>query len=161
VCYDRGFGVKADHDRARKYFEEAVKLGNSSALYELAMLQMGQGKKQEALVNFQRAAGGSADANFALGQMYYFGTNVAQDRARGLRCIRTAAGGNHVEALFFLAGLTFNGEPDAPALDEAIRFAQLAENFGHPQAARVREKLEQRRKDRNAAPEEATRARSS
>jgi TPR repeat protein len=160
LCYERGLGVKANPGRAKKYNDQALKRGNSSALTELAMQQMKQGRKEEALATFERAAPQSPDAAYALGQMYYFGTNVEQDKAKALKFIRLAANGNQVNALFFLAALTFNGEPDAPTLDQAIRYAQQAENSGHQQAAQVREKLEQRRKEKIETPEETARSRS-
>lgn len=159
LCYLRGLGVKANPARAQKYFDTAIKLGNSNALTELAMQQMKRGKIAEGVATFHRAANGSPDANYALGQMYYLGTNVPQDKDKGLKFILTAARGNQVNALFFLAALTYKHEPNAPVLDDAIRYAQQAENIGHPQAAEVREMLEKRRQDKAAAPEEATRAR--
>jgi TPR repeat protein len=159
-CYERGLGVKANPGRAKKYNELAIKHGNGSALTELAMQQMKQGKREEAVATFLRAAPTSPDAAYALGQMYYFGTNVEQDKAKALQFIRLAANGNQINALFFLAALTYNQEPDAPTLEQAILYAQQAENIGHNQAGAVREKLEQRRKSKEATPEEAARARS-
>lgn len=160
LCYERGLGVKANPGRAKKYNEQAIKRGNGSALTELAMEQMRQGKKEEAIVTYLRAAPTSPDAAYALGQMYYFGTNVEQDKTKAMQFIRLAANGNQINALFFLAALAYNKEPEAPPLEQAILYAQQAENIGHKQAGEVREKLEQRRKSMEAAPEEATRARS-
>lgn len=160
LCYERGLGVKPHPGRAKKYNEQAVKLGNGSALTELAMQQMKQGKREEAIATFLRAAPTSPDAAYALGQMYYFGTNVAQDKTRALQFIRLAANGNQINALFFLAALTYNQEHEAPTLEQAILYALQAENIGHKQAGEVRRKLEQRRKSNQATPEEAARTRS-
>jgi len=158
--YERGLGVKANPGRAKKYNEQAIKRGNGSALTELAMEQMRQGKREEAIATYLRAAPTSPDAAYALGQMYYFGTNVEQDKTKAMQFVRLAANGNQVNALFFLAALAYNKEPEAPPLEQAILYAQQAENIGHKQAGEVREKLEQRRKSMEAAPEETARARS-
>lgn len=161
VCYDQGLGVKPNANRSKKYAQQAIKRGNGSALNQLAMQQMKQGKVDEAISTFQRAVPNSPDAAYSLGQMYYFGTNVTEDKLKALQFIQRAADGNHVNALFFLGALTYNGAPNAPTLEQAIRYAQMAENIGHPKAGELREKLELRRKAKEATPEEKTRARSS
>ena len=159
--YLNGIGVKADPDKAHKYFDRATALGNGDALTRLGMRQLAEKNASAALDNFQKAAKSSPKACFYLGQMYYFGTNVEKNETKALRFMRDAAEGNQLDALLFLATLTFNRANGAPALDEAIRFAQQAETGGLDKARVLREKLEQRRKDANAAPEEATRARAS
>ncbi|MDP2138622.1 MAG: hypothetical protein Q8J74_12310 [Candidatus Didemnitutus sp.] len=161
VCYDQGLGVKPNASRSKKYAQQAIKRGNGSALNQLAIQQMKQGKLAEAIATFHRAVPNSPEAAYSLGQMYYFGTNVTQDKLKALQFIQRAADGNHVNALFFLGALTYEGEPNAPTLEQAIRYAQMAENIGHPKAGLLREKLELRRKVKEATPEEKTRARSS
>jgi hypothetical protein len=160
-CYKYGWGVKQRPERAKSYFDRAVKLGNPDALYRFAMQTMAAGKNQEALVLFEKAAPDSPAASFALGQIYFFGTNVTQDHAKAWRLLRSAAEGGNAEALYFLAAATFNRIPDAPTLDEAIRFAEQAESAGHTKAGSLREKLEKRRRSDDAPAEESTGARPS
>ena len=57
--------------------------------------------------------------------------------------------------------MSYNHEPGAPDLAEAIRFAQQAETVGLAKAADLREKLETRRKEAATKPEETAKARSS
>jgi hypothetical protein len=158
-CYLNGLGVKADATRAKRYQAQALALGNGTALTELALQQLKQGQTQQGLANLLLAADQSTEASYMLGNFYFFGTYVEPDRDRGLRYMRRAAEGNHMQALYFLAALAYNKEKGAPNLEEAIRFARQAESAGHPQATFVREKLEQRRKNTEAPPEEDTRAR--
>ncbi len=160
-CYLYGWGVKEKPERAKSYFDRAVKLGNPDALYRLAMQTMAAGKTQEALGLFEKATHGSPAASFALGQIYFFGTNVTQDRAKAWRLLRSAAEGGNAEALYFLAATTFNRIPDSPTLDEAIRYAEEAESAGHTKAGSLREKLEKRRRSGDAPAEESTGARPS
>lgn len=160
-CYRNGLGVKANPDKARQYFDKAVKLENEHALTTLAMQQLKEGKKTEAVANLQTAAKNSGPASFYLGQMNFFGTNVPKDRVKAMQYLRAAAALEHPEALYFLAGLTYNREADAPSINEAIDLLQRAENVGHPKAADLREKLELRRQKNQSAPEETAKAKSS
>lgn len=160
-CYFTGKGVEKSEKRGMKYLKSAVGKGNGDALATLAHLQLSEGKTTEAVANLQRAAKTSDRAAYNLGQMYFFGTYVAPDRALGLKYLQQAAASNNSEAQFFLAALTWNREADAPGLDEAIALAQRAENLGHPKASRLREDLELRRKTADAKPEENSRTRSS
>jgi len=160
VCYTQGLGVKANPARASKYADQAVKRGNGDALAQLAMRQFTEGKNKEAVATLLQAAPRSRQASYSLGQMYYFGTHVEKDELKGVQFMRAAAAMNHSEALFFLAALTYNRATGAPALDQAIQYAQQAEAVGHPNAPLLREKLEQQRKQTNAAPEQSSRARS-
>ena len=161
ICYEQGLGVKPNAGRAKKHFDKAIELGDGSALTGLALQLMQQGKKQESIATLLRAAPKSRDACYYLGQMYYFGTNVEKDKAKSLQFMRSAADLNHAEALFFLAALTYNKESGAPSLEQAIKFAQQAENTGLTKAGQLREKLERRRKETEAVPEETTPTRSS
>ncbi len=161
LCYRAGEGVKKNLKTAEKHLKLALEKGNGNALTTLAHRQIEEGKTAEALVSFNRAAATSSQAAFNLGQMYFFGTNVAVDRPQALKFLRRAADNSNSDAQYFLAGLTWNREPDAPGVDEAIALAIKAENLGHPKATILREKLEKRRKEQNSRPEENSRARAS
>ena len=161
-CYAGGLGVKANPARAKKYLDQAIKLGDGNALSSLAMEQIKQGKTQEGIATLKQAANYSSDACYCLGQLYFFGTYIEKDQAQALRLMRNAAERNLPEALIFLAGTTYNHVPGAPSIDEAIRFAQQAEANGDGKAKSIREKLERRRNAGNNGPDEETaRARSS
>ena len=153
--YLSGTGVKVNAAKAEKYFDRAVELGNSDALTRLGLKQMAEKNTTEAMANFQKAAADSPNACYFLGQMYYFGTNVPKDETKALRYLHDAADGNHLEALYFLAALTYNRAAGAPTLEAAIRFAQQAETGGLEKAHALREKLEQRRKSSATLPEKS------
>jgi TPR repeat protein len=76
--------------------------------------------------------------------MYFFGTNVEKDRSKSFDLLRESARMRNPKAMYFLAAASYNREPDAPGIDEAIRFAEMAENMGVPDAPNLREKLEPR-----------------
>ena len=160
TCYANGTGVKKNPGRAKKYFKRAVEAGNGDALTRLAEDYFAEKRMKEAVETMTRAAGSSAAANYFLGQMYYFGTNVEKDPAKAVSLMRKAAQWNHVKAMYFLAGLTYNHDPNAPDIDEAIRLAESAEKMGLPEAQSLREKLEKRRDKLQEHPEQVARARS-
>jgi len=160
-CYGEGKGVEKNAKRAEKYLDLAIKEENGDALTVAAQRLAKAGKNTEAVATFTRAARTSNLAAYNLGQMYYFGTLVPADLAAGIKYLRQAAASNNSDAQYFLAGLTWNRDPEAPAIDEAIAFARKAENLGLAKAAALREKLEQRRKSGADKPEENTNARPS
>ena len=161
TCYTEGWGVKADPAQAKKYHDQAVKLGNGDALTEQAMAQLKEGKTAEALNSLHRAAGTSRVAAYRLGLMYYNGENVAKNEAEGIKYLTLAADGNLTSALVFLANLTLNHASGAPSLDQAIEYARQAETNGRAAAGAVREELEKRRNQAEAGSNEHTRARAS
>ncbi len=159
-CYQNGWGVKKSEPRAKKCFDLAIAKGDCDALTILALQQISENKTTEALATFHRASARSGAANYFLGQMYFFGTNVEKDEERGIKHMRAAATRNHLKALYFLAAAHFNRLPGAPGLDEAILFATQAEQGGHPEAADLRTRLEKRRETPSPAVEKNAPARS-
>ena len=135
--------------------------GNANALTTLAHRQIADGKNTEALANLKWAARTSSVAAYNLGQMYFFGTTVEVDREIAMKYLRQAAEGNNPDAQYFLAALTWDNEKGAPAIGEAISWAQKSENLGNAKAPSLRENLEKRRRDGSARPEESTGTRSS
>ncbi len=161
-CYADGLGVNANPAKAQKYLAKAIELNNGDALCRHGLSQIELGKTQDGVATLKQAANESVEANFRLGQLFYFGKYVEQDQAKALQLMRKAAEGNQLAALIFLAGTTYNRVPGSPSIDEAIRFAQQAEVNGEPSARKIREKLEKRRDAGNDVPaEETARARSS
>lgn len=147
-CYRLGHGAKVNPKAADTYFQKALGAGDPNALLNQGNRLMKAGNKDGALALYARAAQGTnGTANYYLGQMYFFGTNVPADRDKAVTYLRTAASHDHPGALYFLAGMTYNHEVGAPTLEEAIQFAGQAEGEGLTKAAVLREKLEQRRRE--------------
>lgn len=161
LCYRAGQGVEKNLKQAEKHFRIALEMGNGDALAILANRLMAEGQIADALTNFTRAARTSNAAAFSLGQIYFFGTQVTADRQKGLKYLWQAANDSNPAAQYFLAGLTWNNEPNAPTLDDAITLAQKAEKLEFPKADTLREKLENRRKGGTEQLEDNSRARSS
>lgn len=161
LCYFYGQGVPRNLKLAEKHYQQALKLGDGDALRRQGLEQLKAGRNEEGVETLTRASASSSDAAYNLGQMYYFGTNVATDREKAMKFLRSSALNNNTDAMIFLATLTYNREADAPALDEAIDLAAKAENIGHPKATDLREKLEKRRKAGAEQPADDGRTRTS
>jgi TPR repeat protein len=144
-CYGAGLGVKVSASRAKKYREKALELGCTDTIYAVALEDIRDGKIAEGIAALMRIASVSPGAAFRLGQMHFHGQNLEKDIAKAIAYLRDAAKVGHGEALYFLAGATFNRVEGAPELDEAIRFAKAAEAGGVGKAAALREKLELRK----------------
>ena len=99
---------------------------------------------------------GNADAQFALGEAYYDGRMVAQDRQQALRWFRAAADQGHAEAQYTLGFLyqMGRGVPSDPS--QAMFWYQKAASQGHAQAASSLKTLQARANKPSAPPTEAT-----
>jgi len=161
LCYQTGQGVKKNPKRAERHFKIALQKGNGNALTTFAHQQIASGQIADGLANLTVAARTIGRAAYNLGQIYYFGEQAPADMDKAMQFLRQAAQMNTPEAQYFLASLTWNNEPSAPKLEEAIDFTTRAENLGHPKAAELRQRLEERLQKANRQSEENSRARSS
>lgn len=159
-CYRDGLGGRVKPEKAQRYLEQAVELGNGDALLRMAVSALAMGKEAAAIALFKDAAKDTPAADLALGQMCYFGQHMPKDVPQAIVYLRKAAEGKNRDALYFLAGMTATHAEGAPTLDEAIRFAQAAEGLGHPKAAVVRERLERMRQQLSSPSEQTTGAHS-
>ncbi|MFT3870334.1 MAG: tetratricopeptide repeat protein [Nibricoccus sp.] len=162
-CYEQGLGVKINLSRSKRYFERALENNDGDALARQGLQLIKLGKIQDGISVLKQAANYSANACFALGELYFTGSNIELDQDKALKFMRKAAEQNHFEALYFLAKATCDNVQGAPSLDEAILFANQAEVCGLEKAKALREQLEIRR-DKKIIPtsdEEAARVRSS
>jgi TPR repeat protein len=83
---------------------------------------------------------------------------VTKDLTTAMAHCRKAADSGHSEAQFSLSLLALEDTPGAPELEQAIRYAESAENAGHAKAGYVRKKLEEKRT--RSAPVASEKARS-
>ena len=162
VLYANGRGVPANPKRAAKYRKLALDDGNLRALHDSAMALIASGKKAEAVSQLEQAAGrGMLASKFQLGQMLRRGDGVALNTERGLKLLHEAADQGLPEAQMELAQMALDSAPGAPDLNSAIQMTSAAIAKGHTEATPLLDKLEQRRKTGNGAPEDTAKARPS
>lgn len=143
--YRDGLGVKANPKRAAEYQKKAVELGNRNALYSQACELLRQGQTSAALPILKNACKeGHPGAIYRLGTLAIKGEGMPADPAAGYELIRRAAEGGEIDAMVALAEGTVQKVPQAPPPDEALRYAEMAEECGDPRAARLIEQLSAR-----------------
>ncbi|NBS55124.1 sel1 repeat family protein [bacterium] len=82
-----------------------------------------------------RALAGDAEAQFQLGNCYFFGLGVAKKQIDGVAWYRKAAEAGHAEAQFNLGGCLYQGYGIEPNLFEALRWwrKSAGQNFSAAQ----------------------------
>ncbi len=150
--YRDGLGVKANPKRADEYLKKAVDLGNRNALYQQARDLLRQGQAAAAVPVLKRACeAGLSSAVYTLGTLAVKGEGLPRDPQVGYILIRRAANFGEVDAMIALAEGTLRKVPQAPSFDEALRFAEMAEECNDPRAAALVEQLAALQTDQNTA----------
>lgn len=96
VCYDNGFGVGQDEDRACRLYQESAQQDYAPALCNLGVCyESGQGVEKDlekAVELYRRAAeGGYPMGRCNLGVMYHSGLGVEKDPKKAAYCFAQAA----------------------------------------------------------------------
>ena len=104
-CYDLGWGIAIDKERAADCYRVAAERGLDWAMYNLAtLLTLGEGvaeDKPAAFAWFEKAAAlGNAKAVNFLGSFHEDGWVVAKDMAKAAACYRSAAEGGDFRGRF-------------------------------------------------------------
>jgi TPR repeat protein len=128
------YGIEGTKDlgQAYKWFKTAAAMGHSGAQYELGkMFARGTGVGQ----SYHRAvewyglaarAGRHRSAEFALGELYFFGRGVERDLVDAHRWLLKAADRNHPLAQFYLGEIYEKGWGVQADLIEAYKWYSLA-----------------------------------
>ncbi|KRX07548.1 hypothetical protein PPERSA_11097 [Pseudocohnilembus persalinus] len=118
VQLEGGYGVQQDYKEAIKWYQEAAKLGNSRAKYNLGLIYyVGryegiEGTKQQALEYFIEAANDEFDkACLQLGHLYLLGSNdIEQDIMESIKYYEKAAELENFEAYNCLGNIYKTGK---------------------------------------------------
>ena len=108
IMYDYGHGVKADSEKALRWYLLSAEQGHPAVQYQVgAKYFRGDGVKQnykEAAKWWEMAAnGGQVDAQFNLGLMYFRGLSIGSDDEKAVRLFTQAAEQGHGHAQYSLA----------------------------------------------------------
>ncbi len=131
-CYELGWGVAVDPERAAECYRVAAGQGVAEAMYNHATQLALRGEHAAALDWFRRAAGepgliGAKAANY-IGSFHEDGWAVAADRAEALRHYRIAAEGDDFRGQFNLARLL----AEDGATEEALLWLGRVRNRATP-----------------------------
>lgn len=128
--------------QARRTLRELAETGHSRAQVALGTtLVSGEGGRRNlaSAFNLYRAAArrGDIDAFHNLGQMYWWGEHVRQNRRRAVFWFARAASGQHPRALFRFAEALILGIGVRRDARRGARLMRLAARRGDPDAKRV------------------------
>ncbi|KEQ53937.1 tetratricopeptide repeat protein [Sphingobium chlorophenolicum] len=131
-CYELGWGVAVDPDRATECYRVAAGRGLAEAVYNYATQLALKGDHEAALDWYRRAADdpgliGAKAANY-IGSFHEDGWAVAVDRAQAFRHYRIAAEGGDFRGQFNLARLL----AEDGATEEALRWLRRVRETATP-----------------------------
>jgi TPR repeat protein len=92
-CYYNGEGVSEDFEEAVKWYRKAAEQGNADAQNNLRIA-----KEEEVKAAKLRAEKGTAQEKYILGNRFYFGEGVSEDRNEALKWWEKAAAEGHQRA---------------------------------------------------------------
>ena len=91
-CYKRGVGVKADPEKAEKYYEMIVDKGDADRQFNLALDYINKRQFDKAIPWLKRAMlKGHVGATFYMGKLTFLGTGVMQDKKEGIALMEKCA----------------------------------------------------------------------
>ena len=146
VAYRTGDGVPKDEENSLVWYRRAAAKKHPSALYDLAVYNLGQRTNREALQQaigyfFAAAQAGHHEAQFQCAMNCFRGDLGSVNCEDGKRWLNQAAEAGWARAEFILFNLTFNGRapsPDCPAFTKdtaaAVKWIRRAADHGDFQA---------------------------
>jgi len=96
-AYENGWGVTADPEQARRYYEQGARMGNLDSVNSLRALK-NKAFKAEFDNILPQAESGNAAAQNRVGEMYEFGQGVERDGATAFSWYQKAAAQGNVTA---------------------------------------------------------------
>lgn len=154
-CYNHAVKMykEKNYVEAKKYFEEAAKLGMVSSKIELAqMYEQGLGTEldeKEAFKWYKEAVPNLPDAPLddqqifvinKLAKMYYLGKGVEKDFEESFKCFQVLAEEGIAHSQYILGIMYLNGEGIAKNEIEATKWFKLAAEQGHERAQEILKK---------------------
>ncbi|QKJ50254.1 sel1 repeat family protein [Proteus vulgaris] len=105
--YETGTGIEKNIEKAEQIYRHLADKNDPDGFNQLAMLKEDQGKKQEAILLYQRAIElGSSSANYNLGILYKYNNNYKKAKEMFERAITDDNSG---KAMMSLGDLYFDG----------------------------------------------------
>lgn len=149
VVYLKGIGVTQDSTLSIRYFEEAARLGNTNAYYNLGMMMKNapRGKQDfaKAVYYFEQGAKqGNLSCSYSAGYMYYKGLGCTQDYIRAVKYFMSDEKGLSPSSQYMLGLCYRNGfgvEMNDEKADEYLQKASKA-NYQYAIEETLRENAE-------------------
>ena len=138
VCFLTAFSVvQLFNGKKYAHENETVELDHTR-LMDLGEQYLNKGDVERAVSCFKKSAEfGNAKAQRMLGDCYYFGTGIREDKQEAVKWFRLAAEQGDAEALFCLGGSYYVGEGIREDKREAVKWFRLAAEQGDAEAQRM------------------------
>lgn len=128
--YETGTGVEKNVEKAEQIYQLLADKNDADGFNQLAMLKEDQGKKQEAILLYQRAIElGSSSANYNLGILYKYNNNYKKAKEMFEKAITD---NNSGKAMMSLGDLYFDGfgvEKNMELAEHWYKSAIQADNY--------------------------------
>lgn len=137
-CYEKGFGVRQDMEKAMSLYKTSMQYGDSGSALAFARLQLTSDnpKYVEAFIALNFAYNNrKAEAANALGYLYMTGLGVKQDKAKGLALMEKAAQAGDITALENVIACYSNGQGAAPDPTKVAMYQERLQQMNATQVA--------------------------
>ena len=136
-----GIGTEVDYVKAISYFEEAAKQGSNDAALNLAIIYLGDNKKNKSQEDWNKiydllnqAQKSNYAAKYLMGYAYYIGFLVEQNYIEAFKLIKEAADNNYDEAQYILSDLYISGKGTTKNYAKAVNYLRAAAYQGNLEA---------------------------
>lgn len=140
VCFEQGWGVEQDYDKALEWYHKAADHGQKNALGAIgSMYRLGRGVDVdgEAAANWFRKGADANDPNsmLCLGNCYYSGVGVSKDLTQAFRWWQQAADLGNGFAMSQLGDCYYGGLGTEKNLEKAVKYYKdaVAQDVGNAQ----------------------------
>lgn len=129
-CYENGFGVKENQDKAIERYKKAIEFGIPLAMLNCGNILLNRGKIEEAIGIFERAVPlGESRAAYNLGFIYEFEHDFV-DGEKSLYWYKKAVELGDVSANHDVASLYYRGEIVEKDVDKAFQYYKAGADKG-------------------------------
>lgn len=132
-CYYHGDGVKRNYDEAAIYYRKSAKLGNDKGEYNLGRYYLIFKSDYKEAIKWLRlsAEKNNASAIKALGDCYFSGWGVKQNKEEAIKYYMLAAEQNDLEALNTLGYCYYSGTGVLRNYEKAVKYFRQSAELGN------------------------------
>lgn len=130
-CYQNGYGVAKDVNKAVPYLTTAANKNCVAAQLDLAMILLNDKKSKEAAPWFKKGMeNGDIPCTFYYGKMLVEGLGVKADKKEGANYLLKAAESSFPQAMYYVGNCYMNGEGLTKNAEQAVKWFKLASGKG-------------------------------
>ena len=130
-CYQNGYGVPKDTNKAIPYLTTAANKNCAVAQRDLAMILVNNKKAMEAAPWFKKGMeNGDVTCAFYYGKMLVEGLGVKADKKEGANYLLKAAESGFPQAMYYVGNCYMNGDGLTKNSEQAVKWFKLASGKG-------------------------------